>query len=90
MSYSTNRAAGGAGVYSYTLANVRHLRRWTRDPNLPVHVIGGLAGGLSDLEARAAVQAAADSRSVGASFYNFASTTPGEWRALLTWFAPAP
>jgi hypothetical protein len=93
MSYSSYRAAGAAGVYAYTLRNVRRLRRQTGDPHLRVHVLGGLAGALSNADARAAVQAAARTGSVGASFYNFASSTSGEWQALRRWFgppAPAP
>jgi hypothetical protein len=93
MSYSSYRAAGAAGVYPYTLRNVRRLRRLAGDPTLPVHLLGGLAGALSDADARAAVQAAARTRSLGASFYSFASSTSGEWQALRRWFGspvPAP
>ena len=82
MAYSTHRTRGAAGVYAYTVRNIRRVRQSARAPHLAVHVIGGLANGLSPAEARAVLTAARRARAVGASFYNFAASRPDEWVAL--------
>jgi hypothetical protein len=82
MAYSTNRGRGASFVYGYTAANVRHLRLATGDPELPVHVIGGLADRLGTSEDAAVVQAARDEDALGASFYKVRLSGRGEWQAL--------
>ena len=82
MSYSTNRVSSPGAVYAYTLANIRFLRRRTGDPDLPVHVIGGIASGLGPRAAAAVVRAAQDGDAIGASFYKFSLSDGGEWRVL--------
>jgi hypothetical protein len=90
MAYSTHRTRGAAGVYAYTLRNIRRVRQGTREPRLPVHVIGGLAPGLSPAEAAAVLAAARRGRVVGASFYNFPASRPDEWAALRQFVVSAP
>ena len=82
MSYSTNRVSSPGAVYAYTLANIRFLRRRSGDPDLPVHVIGGIARGLGPRSSAAVVRAAQDGDAIGASFYKFSLSDRGEWRAL--------
>jgi hypothetical protein len=82
MAYSTYRGRGSRFVYRYTRDNVEYLRGQTGDPSLPVHVIGGLASGLRAREDLAVVRAAADTGAIGTSFYKFAWSGLGEWRAL--------
>ena len=89
MAYSTHRTRGAAGVYAYTLRNIRRVRQLTGEPHLPIHVIGGLANGLSPAEVRAVLTAARRARAVGASFYNFAASRPDEWAALHQFATPA-
>jgi hypothetical protein len=87
MSYSSNRGKGARFVYDYTRANAAYLRLATRDPALPVHVIGGIANRLGPSEAEAMVTAARDESASGASFYKLRLSGPEEWRAL-SGFAP--
>jgi hypothetical protein len=82
MSYSSNRGQGSQYVYRYTLDNISHLRLATRDPALPVHVIGGLASKLGKLEAGAVIDAARDGGALGASFYKLSLSGAEDWLAL--------
>ncbi|MEA2440355.1 MAG: hypothetical protein QOH76_1779 [Thermoleophilaceae bacterium] len=79
MAYSTSRGHGGAYVYRYSRTNVEQVRSMT---GRPVHLIGGLTGGLSATEAAAVGRGARDGGAVGASFYDFAIGQGGVWRAL--------
>jgi hypothetical protein len=90
MAYSTHRTRGAVSVYAYTLRNIRRVRHGTGEPRLPVHVIAGLAPGLSLPEASGALAAARRARVVGASFYNFAASRPDEWAALRQFALPGP
>jgi hypothetical protein len=86
MSYSTYRGKGRRYVYGYTLDNISYLRFATGDPQLPVHVIGGLASRLGGSESGAVVQAGRDGGALGSSLYKFSLTGSEDWRA----FAPVP
>ncbi len=80
MAYSTfNRARGSAGVYRYTLNNVRFVRRVT---GKPVHVIGGITDSMSHSEQTAVAHAARDAGAIGASLYKYPLYSPGSWAAL--------
>jgi hypothetical protein len=80
MAYSTfNRARGASGVYRYTAANVRFVRRAT---GKPVHLIGGLTDAMSGSEQRAVARAARDAGAVGASLYKYPLYDAGSWAAL--------
>jgi hypothetical protein len=52
-----------------------------------VHVISGLAGGLSPANLDAAARGARDAGANGFSLYDLATTTPAGWAALSTWAA---
>jgi hypothetical protein len=80
MAYSTfHRARGAAGVYRYTAANVRFVRRAT---GRPVHVIGGLTNAMNHAEQAAVAQASRDAGAIGASLYKFPLYDAGSWAAL--------
>jgi len=80
MAYSTlNRASSARGVYAYTAANVRFVRRAT---GRPVHVIGGVTNDMSHPEQAAVALAARDAGAVGASLYKFPLYDRGSWAAL--------
>jgi hypothetical protein len=80
MAYSTfNRARGAAGVYRYTAANVRFVRRAT---GRPVHVIGGVTDDMSHAEQVAVARASADAGAIGVSLYKFPLYDTGSWAAL--------
>jgi hypothetical protein len=82
MSYSSSRGRGASYVNKYTLANVTWLRVATRNPELPVHVIGGLANRLGRREAAAVIDAARVGGAIGASFYKLSLSGDEEWLAL--------
>ena len=82
MSYSSYRGRGARYVFRYTRDNVAYLRSATRDPLLPVHVIGGLANKLRATEASAVVDASRATGAIGVSFYKHSLSGREEWRAL--------
>ena len=82
MGYFTYRSklASFSGVY--TQLNIDLLRTGTGNAALPVHPIGGIAGVASTAQVRAFARAARNGNSLGASLYDYAGTTAGQWRAL--------
>ena len=52
-----------------------------------MHVISGLAGGLSPAGLDAAARGARDAGANGFSLYDLATTTAAGWTALATWSA---
>lgn len=74
-------------MYTMTVGCTQKPRDLTGDQALPVHVISGLAGGLSPAGLDAAARAARDAGANGFSLYDLATTTPAGWAALATWAA---
>jgi hypothetical protein len=80
MAYSTfERAKGTRGVYAYTAANVRFVRRATRRR---VHLIGGITDGMRASEEEAVARAARDAGAYGVSLYKYPLYDRGSWDAL--------
>lgn len=82
MAYYTYRVSGAAAVRSFTQKNVTTIRDATGDPNVPIHVIGGLGGAGTKREARAFANKVLDTGVHGGSFYDFPITTEREWEVL--------
>ena len=82
MGYFTYRAKTGPATRAYTQANVELLRARAGDEGLAVHLVGGLAGSATVAQVRAFAAAAADEGALGASLYDFATTSAAQWRAL--------
>jgi hypothetical protein len=82
MGYFTYRTKTGAATRAYTEANVELLRTYTGDDSIVVHAVGGLAGSATIAQVRAFATAAADQGAVGASLYDYATTSAAQWRAL--------
>jgi hypothetical protein len=82
MGYFTYRYKTAAAARAYTAANVEIVRRETADDALVVHAIGGLAGPATVAQVRAFAAAAADEGTIGASLYDYATTSAAQWRAL--------
>jgi hypothetical protein len=72
-------------MYDMTVGCVTKIRDVTGDQGTPVHLVSGLAGGLSTagLDARGARDAGAN----GFSLYDLATTKANGWAALATWSA---
>jgi len=82
MGYFTYRTKLPSYTGVYTQLNITLLRSWTGNPALPVHPIGGIADAASASQVRAFARAARDGNSLGASMYDYATTTPVQWREL--------
>ena len=70
MDYFTYHVTTAAAAHDYTTANVALLRRDTRDPAVPIHLIGGIADTASVAEVTAFVHAARERGVLGASLYD--------------------
>lgn len=82
MSYYSYRDYGSRAVHAYIAETVELIRRKTRDPEVPIHVIGGIADGSNRPESRAFVRAARQYGLLGASMYDYKITGPEDWEAL--------
>lgn len=80
MSYSSFRGTDAATTYNWNLANVTELRARAGDPDLPVHLAGGIADDLPELGAFA--RAAADGDVLGAGLYDLQTTRADAWPEL--------
>jgi hypothetical protein len=80
MSYSSYRGTDAEKTYSWNLENVLETRRRAGDPDLPVHLAGGIADNLP--EVAAFVAAARDGRVLGAGLYDLHTTRASAWPAL--------
>jgi hypothetical protein len=82
MGYFTYRTKTGAATRAYTEANAELLRARAGDEGLAVHLVGGLAGSATVAQVRAFAAAAADEGALGASLYDYATTSATQWRVL--------
>ena len=82
MGYFTYRYKTAPATRAYTEANLEILRAETGDEALAVHAVGGLAGPATIAQVRAFATAAADEGALGASLYDYATTSAAQWRAL--------
>ncbi|MDP8969554.1 MAG: hypothetical protein M3N52_03455, partial [Actinomycetota bacterium] len=80
MSYSSFRGSDAGTTYTWNLRNVLELRRRAGDPNLPVHLAGGIADDLPELDAF--VAAARDGAVLGAGLYDLHTTQADAWPTL--------
>ena len=82
MAYFSYRTSGASGVYDFVARNIAAIRDETGDPGAPVHLIGGIAEDSRAAEVEAMVEAARDQNAIGASLYDFPTTTPRQWSKL--------
>jgi hypothetical protein len=82
MGYFTYRYKGAAAARDYPVANVDLIRAAVGDEGVAVHAVGGLAGPATVAQVRAFASAAAAEGAIGASLYDYATTSAAEWRAL--------
>ena len=87
MAYFSYRAHGDAAVADYVRRSIGIIRARTGDPNVPIHVIGGISRRTGAAEARGFMRAVRGCRTYGFSLYDFFGTTRTAWRTLT---APAP
>jgi hypothetical protein len=82
MSYYTFHTNGPWAAHRYIADNIRIVRERTGDPTIPIHVIGGLTQDTSTKECRAFMRAVRENGILGASLYEYAGMTSGQWAAL--------
>ena len=83
MAYFTDAHVHGIKpTRAYLAADVREIRARTGMPNVPIHLIGGIAGTMGADETAGFMRAVADCAPVGYSLYEFPLTPRATWRAL--------
>ena len=83
MAYSTLRGVrGSSATRAYLSATLAAVRNGTGDPKIPVHLIGGLSGGMGAPETAGFLRAVADCAPFGYSLYSFPRTSRATWTAL--------
>ena len=88
MAYFSYRAHGTAPVTRYVQRSVEIIRARTGDPDVAIHVIGGISQRTSPAEARGFMRAVRGCRTLGFSLYDFAGTSTAAWRTLSAPVAP--
>ena len=83
MVYTGGSLKGFDATYGYVTRAIRLLRAQTGDPDVPIHVAGGVADRMGAEELAGFVAAVSDDGSVlGVSLYDWQTTRPAAWRAL--------
>jgi hypothetical protein len=82
MAYFSYRAHGDAAVASYVRRSIGIIRARTGDPDVPIHVIGGISQRTDAAEARGFMRAVRGCRTFGFSLYDFFGTSAAAWRTL--------
>ncbi len=83
MVYTGSALKGFDATYGYVTRALRLLRVNTGDPDVQIHVAGGVADRLGPDELAGFVAAVEDDGgTIGVSLYDWMTTTPGAWKAL--------
>jgi hypothetical protein len=83
MVYTGASVKGFDATYGYVTRALRLLRTATSDPDISIHVAGGVADRLGPEElAGFAAAVSDDGATVGVSLYDWATTRPAAWRVL--------
>jgi len=83
MVYTGGAFEGFDATYGYVTRALRLLRAQTGNPDVQIHVAGGVADRLGPEELAGFVAAVSDDGGVlGVSLYDWATTRPAAWRAL--------
>lgn len=91
MAYATDAGVRGSNATrAYNAADIALIRARTGRPNVPIHLIGGLADAMGQQETAGFMRAVADCAPFGYSLYDFPITSRAAWRALTAPLAPAP
>jgi len=83
MIYTGGAFKGFDATYGYVTRSLRLLRLHTESPDVPIHVIGGVADRLGPEELAGFAAAVADDGStIGVSLYDWLTMRPAAWKAL--------
>lgn len=81
MAYWTFHVSGREDAHAYISRSVEMLRQ-EAGPEVPIHVIGGIADPATPAELRGFVRAVKETEVIGASVYDVDTTDERGWRAL--------
>jgi hypothetical protein len=85
MAYATNRHIHGIeATRAYDAADIAIIRARTGRPQLPIHLVGGLANAMGAREVAGFMGAVADCAPLGYSLYAYSVTRQTTWKALAT------
>ena len=90
MAYFTGYTDGPRAAHDEISRNVRSIRGGTGDPDIPIHVIAGIADDMSGSETRAAVHAGLELGVLGLSLYDADTSGPEDWSRLRAVPRPGP
>jgi hypothetical protein len=83
MAYTGGAYAGFDATYGYVTRAIRLLRTHTGDPDVAIHVAGGVADRMGQEELEGFVAAVADDgATIGVSLYDWETTRSSAWRVL--------
>jgi hypothetical protein len=83
MVYTGGALGGFDATYGYVTRALRLLRANTGEPDIPIHVAGGVADRLGPEELAGFVAAVSDDgETIGVSLYDWMTTPPRAWKAL--------
>jgi len=83
MIYTGGGLTGFDATYGYVTRALRLLRVETNQPDVPVHVVGGVANRMGPDELAGFVAAVSDDgATIGVSLYDWMTTPPRAWKAL--------
>ena len=83
MIYTSSSVKGFDATYGYVTRALRLLRTDTARPDVPIHVVGGVANRIGPEElAGFAAAVTDDGNTIGVSLYDWTTTTPAAWRVL--------
>lgn len=80
MSYSTFRGHDADTTYVWNFETITKIRQLTGDPDLPIHMAGGIADELHHIEKF--VDALSNGRVLGGGLYDLDTTSPDAWPKL--------
>ena len=82
MAYWTLRRGDLRDAATYVRGTVERIRAAAGRPDLPVHVIGGLAADSTGADLAGMLRAIRAERAIGGSLYDWSSSTPTQWKDL--------
>jgi hypothetical protein len=82
MAYFSHYAKTPSAAYAYAHDVIEAIRAQSARPDVPIHIIGGIADAASLRAMTAFMHAAGDCNVAGISLYAFAETSAAEWAAL--------
>jgi hypothetical protein len=83
MAYATDAGVHGSrATRAYMVADIAAIRTHTGNPDVPIHLIGGLTGTMGRAETAGFMQAVGACSPLGYSLYAFPATGRATWTAL--------